>query len=110
MIYSSKLVFLQNAVPGMVLSDNLLDRHGKVLLAEKTVLNEKLLDSLRRHDIEMIPVVDEDLTPEERVAQMEVRLARLARLFRKGAYGNPEVNANDLLLSCLRHYRQGTSE
>ncbi len=110
MIYSSKLVLLQNAVPGMVLSDNLLDRYGKVLLSEKTVLDEKHLESLRRHNIEMIPIVDEDLTVEERAAQMEARLARLERLFRKGAYGNPEVNANDWLRVCLRHYRQGTAE
>lgn len=107
MIRNYGLVFMEDAVPGMVLSDSLLDRHGKVLLAKKTVLDEKLLESLRRYDIDMIPVVNEALTPEEEVARIAADLARLDRLFRKGNYGDSEKNANDVLLACLKHYCRG---
>ncbi|RJX33700.1 MAG: hypothetical protein C4516_00800 [Oxalobacter sp.] len=107
MIRNYKLVPIHDAVPGMVLSDNLLDRHGKILLSAETVLNDKLLESLRRYDIDMIPVKAEALTAEEKAAETQARLDRLNRLFRKHNYGNEEEHANEVLLSCLKDFRQG---
>lgn len=105
-----RMVLLQDAIPGMVLSDNLLDRHGKVLLPAETVLNEKMLESLRRYDIDMIPVFSHALTPEEKAAQILERQEKLAWLFRKGNYDNPAENANDLLFESIKRYRQEVSE
>ncbi len=102
-----KMVPLENAAPGMVLSDNLLDRQGKILLPEGTTLNDKLLESLRRHDMDMLPVFCEDLTDEEQQERIAQRQARLERLFRKRDYGDPEENANDILLQYMKEFRRG---
>lgn len=110
MIRNVRMVLLHTAEPGMVLSDSLLDRHGKVLLPAQTILDEKLLESLRRHDIDVIPVFGEAMTEEQMAAQIESSLARLDRLFRKGNYGNADENANDLLLTCLQKFRRGQRE
>ena len=107
MTRSYKLVMIESAVPGMVLSDNLLDRHGKVLLPEGTALTDKMLESLKRHDMEMIPVFVEALTEEEREMRRQVRQARLERLFRKRDYDDSEEKANSVLLEYLQRFRQG---
>ena len=102
-----RLVLLEDVVPGMVLSDNLLDRHGKVLLPEGTTLNEKLIDSLQRYEMEMLPVYEEPLTEAQRAARVADRMARLEVLFRLHDYGEPQGNANEQLLRCLAQLRKG---
>ena len=104
---SYKLVLLEDALPGMVLSDNLLDRHGKILLPQGAMLTDKMLESLRRYDMEMIPVVVEELTEEQKAERVAQRQARLDRLFRKQNYGNSAENANEILLQYLKDFRQG---
>jgi hypothetical protein len=105
-----KLVLLEDAAPGMELSDNLLDRHGKILLPQETVLNDKLLESLRRYDIDMIPVYSDELTEGQRAALVLERQERLEKLFRKRNYDKPSENANDVLLDYLRSFRQEDPE
>lgn len=107
MTRSYKLVLLEDAVPGMVLSDNLLDRHGKILLPQETMLTDKMLESLRRYDMDMIPIVVEELTDEQKAERLLKRQARLDRLFRKQNYGNAAENANDVLLQYLKDFRKG---
>lgn len=101
-----RLVLIEEAIPGMVLSDNLLDRHGKILLPRDTVLNEKLLESLRRHDIDMIPIFAEALTEEQKAVFILEQQQRLEQLFRKRNYDRPNEYANEVLLYCLKRYRQ----
>ncbi len=107
MTRSYKLVLMGDAVPGMVLSDDLLDRHSKVLLAGGTMLNEKMLESLRRHEMDMIPVFCEELTEGEVPARIAKRQERLEQLFRKHNYDEPEAYANDVLLQYMRAFRRG---
>lgn len=107
MTRSYKLVLVGDIVPGMVLSDNLLDRHGKILLPKGTLLTEKLIESLRRHEIEMVPVCDEELSGDERQAKISKRQDRLIALFRKHNYDAPTENANDVLLQCMMDFRRG---
>lgn len=107
MTRSYKMVLLENAAPGMVLSDNLLDRHGKILLPEGTTLTDKLLESLRRQEMEMIPVFCEAMSEQELQARIAQRQARLDKLFRKHDYGDPEDNANEVLLQYLKEFRRG---
>jgi hypothetical protein len=107
MTRSYKLVLLEDAVPGMVLSDNLLDRHGKILLPENTELTEKLLESLHRYEMEMVPVFCDELTDEEKAEKIAQRQARLSALFRKQNYDSPAEYANDVLMQCLVEFRQG---
>lgn len=74
------LVPVTQAQPGMVLSDELLDNHGQVLLAKGAVLSEAIIGSLQRHHIEMVPVarVEAHRAPDSAEVQ-----ARLDHLFRK---------------------------
>lgn len=107
MTRSYKLVLLADAAPGMALSDNLLDRQGKVLLPEGTLLTEKLIESLRRHEIEMVPVFCDELSADEREARIAKRQERLTALFRKHNYESPTENANDVLLQYMMDFRRG---
>ena len=106
MTRSYKLVLLEDAVPGLVLSDDLLDRHGKILLPKQTVLTEKLIDCLRRNAIEMIPVCQDELSGEARDALISKHQERLSALFRKHNYDAPTENANDILLQCMTDFRR----
>jgi len=107
MTRSYKLVLLEDAVSGMVLSDNLLDRHGKILLPEGTVLTDKLIESLRRSEREMVPVVCEELSDGAKEARIAKREERLVALFRKHNYDAPTENANDILLQSMMDFRRG---
>ena len=49
---------------GMILSDELLDAHGHVLLPQGTVLTESMLALMPRHGIAVLPIVREELAPD----------------------------------------------
>jgi hypothetical protein len=75
---------LSQVKPGMILSDELLDKQGQVLLPQGAVLTAKTIALLPGHGIDVLPV----LLPEGEaapaapldVAAIELRLARLFRL------------------------------
>ncbi|MBS1187137.1 MAG: hypothetical protein H6R04_1155 [Burkholderiaceae bacterium] len=102
-----KLIPLGEVEPGMVLSDDYLDRHGKVLLPKGSVLSEKLLASLQRYEMELVPIVVDDTPPQDKVLRREYHRGRLETLFRKHDYGQPEQNANDILQQHMRYFRLG---
>ena len=74
------MVPVTQAQPGMVLSDELLDSQGLVLLAKGAVLSEAIIASLQRHHIDVVPVarVEAHRVPDAGAVQ-----ARLDHLFRK---------------------------
>ncbi|MBS1169642.1 MAG: hypothetical protein H6R01_560 [Burkholderiaceae bacterium] len=102
-----KLIPLGEVEPGMVLSDDYLDRHGKVLLPKGSVLSEKLLASLKRYEMERVPIVVDDTPQQDKAQRREYHRGRLEVLFRKRDYGLPEQNANDILQQHMRHFRLG---
>lgn len=51
-----QLVSLETATAGMILSDDILDQQGKVLLAQGTVLAASTIAALGRHDIALLPI------------------------------------------------------
>lgn len=77
-----RLTPLTDVQPGMILSDVLLDRVGKVLLTKGAVLTAASIASIGRHGIGMVPVLLDQLDepPDEAAV-----LARLDHLFRKQA-------------------------
>jgi hypothetical protein len=91
-----ELVPLSRALPGMVLSDELLDSHGLVLLAKGTILSEAIITSLGRHQIDMVPVarVEAHRAPDAPAVQ-----ARLDFVFRR--HGRDD---NDWAGNLLRRY------
>jgi hypothetical protein len=103
MINRSKQVDMDDAAPGMVLAEAVLDGQNAVLLPAATELTESMLRSLQRRGIEHVFVVDDSVSPEEWEAECRRVQARLDRLFRicrgKGA--------SDILLGQILEYRTG---
>lgn len=98
---------LSQVQPGMILSDELLDKQGQVLLPKGAVLSAKTIALLPGHGIDMLAV----LRPEgeaEPAAPLDVAAIelRLARLFRKVDSAD-EAWASGILQRYLRHYRLG---
>jgi hypothetical protein len=91
-----KLITLAEAQPGMVLSDDLLDRLGNILLAKGTVLAAATISSLGRHGVGVVPVVAADRADPD-PAQVQ---ARLDHLFR----GHARDDENDWAAGILRRY------
>lgn len=101
---------LSVALPGMVLSDDVLDTKGNVLLPQGAVLTTSILSSLQRHEIASVAVVGEERSVQER----NVQLRRVHDLFRQPgvvpgtlAIGNM-TTATALLQQYVLHFRSGT--
>lgn len=86
--------------PGMILSDELLDEQGHVLLPRGAVLTAATIALMPRHGIESVAVLTPGGAPEEPVADPAAVQQRLAYLFRK----NDIDNQNDWATGILRRY------
>lgn len=97
-----ELVPVASALPGMVLSDELLDSNGLVLLAKGTVLSEAIIASFARHQIGMVPVarVEAHRTPDTAAVQ-----ARLDVIFRRHDRDDDNDWAGNLLRRYIEDYR-----
>ena len=51
-----QLVSLETATAGMILSDDILDPQGQVLLPHGTVLTATTIAALGRHDVALLPI------------------------------------------------------
>ena len=94
---------LQETLPGMILSDDLLDTQGHVLLSQGTILTAPMLHSLQRHAIEMLPILYGDISPADEAAEMAQRRQRLTQLFRK----TTDNEGGRLLRKYVHHFRLG---
>ncbi len=87
--------------PGMILSDELLDQHGQVLLPKGAVLTAKTIALLPSHGIDMLAVLcnaaDAATRPRPDASTVE---RRLDKLFRK----NDPDNHDDWATGILRRY------
>lgn len=98
---------LSQVKPGMILSDELLDQQGQVLLPKGAVLTAKTIALLPGHGIDMLAVLRPagDTGAAEPVDQEAIEL-RLARLFRK-LDGTDEDWASGILQRYISDYRLG---
>ncbi len=87
--------------PGMILSDEVLDPQGHVLLPKGAVLSEATIASLGRHHVDSLAVMAEP-DPVHDAAVLNARTARLAHLFRRH---DPD-DQNDWATGILRHYME----
>ena len=101
---------LDQVLPGMILSDVLLDAHGQVLLPQGAVLTENMLSLMPRHGIEMLSIAAPAMSPEEQALQQKAHRARLDYLFRKYDPDNPDEAATSMLHSYVSSYRMGQGE
>ncbi len=94
-------LMLAEVEPGMILSDELLDQQGHVLLAQGTVLTAKTIGLLPSHGIETVAVLSPSgaAAPASTVDVAAVE-ARVAKLFRK----NDPDNNDDWATGILRRY------
>lgn len=99
-------VTLDEASPGMVLSDDLLDAQGSVLLPAGTTLSESTLNSLRRREVDMLPILGDELPDVDDAAAMEKHKERLQQLFRKHT---EEDMATEILRQFIQRFRLGES-
>lgn len=98
-----KQLTLKEVTPGMVLSDDLFDPQGQILLPKGATLTQHAIESLHRHDVVSLRIAIGELTEEEEIAQRVHFQARLARLFRN----HDDSEANGLLHRYVRKFRLG---
>ncbi|WP_026354938.1 hypothetical protein [Massilia niastensis] len=100
-----ELLPLAQLKPGMVLSSELLDRNGMVLLAGGAVLAESTIASLARHGIDTVAVLR---TPSRQApVDLAAVQARLDHVFRKNERDNHGDWATGLLRRYIEDYRLG---
>ena len=92
---------LDEASPGMVLAEPILDMHGGMLLPGATVLTEAMLASLGKIGVGSILVDGEPATEEELQVEQERIRSRLSRLFRRCS----TEGACGALLRAIEDYR-----
>ena len=99
---------LADVRPGMVLSDELLDRQGQVLLPQGAVLTAAIIALLPRHGIDNLAVLRamQDVAPAVVIDETAVS-ARLQHLFRHcGATDEqPDTSASAALHAYMLDYR-----
>ncbi|HYD81134.1 MAG TPA: hypothetical protein VEC06_15120 [Paucimonas sp.] len=103
MIHRCCAVGIDDAVPGTVLAEPILDAHGGALLPAGSTLTNSTLQSLRRRGIDRIMVVNRHVSEADLAAEREQVQQRLAKLFRKHA----DNDKNRLLLQYVTAYRSG---
>jgi hypothetical protein len=65
MSHPHKFLRLHNIKAGMVLSDDLLDKLGHILLPAGTILTESMINSMPHHDIHHLPILLKDAVASE---------------------------------------------
>lgn len=98
---------LADVQPGMVLSDELLDVHGKLLLPQGTVLTAEMLALMPRHGIGALPIAQAAQSPEQLAAEQSRRLARIEHLFRRHDAEDGEDWAANALRRLVTDFRMG---
>ncbi len=88
---------------GMVLSDDLRDSWGNILLPQGTKLTEVTLEALKRYEIDTLPILSEELSEAEEAAKLAHQQQRLGILFRKSGGDK----AAQLLMQFMHAFRQG---
>ena len=92
---------LTDVKPGMILSDELLDQQGQVLLPKGAILTTKTIALLPSHGIDMLAVLRTDGAAGELARPDPATIERrLAKLFRK----NDPDNHDDWATCILRRY------
>lgn len=105
MTASNQHLMLAQVQAGMVLSDELLDLQGQVLLPQGTILTAAMLALMPRHGIEILPILVAGPSGDEQVADTEQHQKRIARLFRKHEPDNEADWATGLLRSYIADFR-----
>jgi len=99
---------VSKATAGMILSENLLDKLGHVLLPAGTALTEATIKAIAHHEIHHLAVLTDVNEMTEDAADstfQQTKIARLDLIFRHAPYDEP----TSLLKSYVVKYRRSTS-
>ncbi|RJG11207.1 hypothetical protein [Massilia cavernae] len=91
--------------PGMILSDELLDEQGNMLLPKGAVLTTQSIALLPRHGVEAVPVLLPGGPAVPEPANPGQVQQRIAHLFRKNGIDNHDDWATGLLRRYVEDYR-----
>lgn len=105
MLSSHRFVPLAKVEAGMVLSDEVLDGQGHVLLPAGAVITDSLLARLPAHGISALPITVSS-APEAPVDR-EAVLGRVAHVFRRIDPHDPAHAPSRVLRRALEAYRLG---
>jgi hypothetical protein len=101
-------VALADVRPGMILSDELLDRQGQVLLPKGAVLTAKTIALLPGHGVDMLAVLrDPGEVEREAVPDASMVERRIEQIFRKNDIDNHDDWATGILRRYVLDYRLG---
>lgn len=99
---------LSKVKPGMILSDELLDQQGQVLLPKGAVLSAKTIALLPSHGVESLAVLAEhDAADEEVAVDPAATEQRMGKLFRKYVADNDLDWATGDLRRFMTDFRLG---
>ncbi|MES2114355.1 MAG: hypothetical protein V4578_04350 [Pseudomonadota bacterium] len=101
---------LAQVAPGMVLSDELLDMQGHVLLPQGTVLTEAMLELMPRHGIAVLPIERPPISHDELAASRHHYQQRIDHLFRKHDPDHDADWATGLLRRYVSDFRLGMED
>jgi hypothetical protein len=102
---SNQHLMLAQVQPGMVLSDELIDLQGQVLLPQGTILTAAMLALMPRHGIEILPILLGGASDDEQAADRQQHQRRIERLFRKHEPDNEADWGTGLLRSYIVDFR-----
>ncbi len=96
---------IKNIKPGMILADDLMDKHGRILLPAGTSLTDKILKSITQHHILQLSILVSELPGEvqDQALERQKKIDRLEQLFRLGPYESP----TSILQAYTYKYREG---
>ncbi|MEO6352369.1 MAG: hypothetical protein ABIO19_12975 [Burkholderiaceae bacterium] len=100
---ATRLLPMNEVLVGMIISNDVLDTHGELILGQGTVITEAMLLSLPRYGIKTLTIAAEKISDTGRQAEIELQRLRLNKLFRRCGDGP----ADKLLLQYLMQYRLG---
>lgn len=103
MISSHRFLPLAQVEPGMVLSDDVLDAFGKVLLPAGATITGNILARLPAHGIETLPIAIAT-APREPIDRDAV-MQRIAHIFRKTDPHDPAMFTTRQLRRFIENYR-----
>ena len=98
---ASRLLPLNEVLAGMILSNDLLDTHGGLILGQGAIVTEAILLALQRRGIKALSVASEESVPPDREAEMERQRQRIAKLFRRCG----DSHDDNLLLRYVTQHR-----
>jgi hypothetical protein len=96
-----RVVPIDEAREGVLLSDDVRDDDGSVVLPRATALSGAMIRILERRGVKSVRIVDEGLTPDQLCAERLRVQARISWLCRHAGDGR----ANGLLRAVVEQYR-----